>query len=283
MRSKFSLPGFGLVLMAILALMFAGCSDDSTTVIYDDSLTNGDPEDPEFLLVQDRVNDFFTQTQEDFLLGFENIYQLPTDTEEVRNMYGPMGPEDIVNYVYANGWHITYVERNNAYFNDFFHDSVQFQIDSEPVEEPTGLDLLHYIRYCGYATNVTDETHTDYNGHVDLIFEDLDTETCTINGTNSKLLEYTYICPESTVVSTYDFDNTISDVNVNEVPSYGWSGSYPVTGEMVITVAQVRDVDYGSGSQITVRNWSVSVEIEDGVAAVRVVSDDLVWDYEMEL
>jgi len=283
MLSKSTIPGIGLVFMMIVLLVFAGCSDDKSTSVPLDDLTNGDLEDPDFQLVKERIDNFFTNIQEDFQLGFDNIYQLPTDTDEVRNMYSPMGPDDIVTYAYTNGWHVTNVARFNASFDDYFRDSVQFQISGTPVEDPSGLDQMQYIRHWGYINNEADVTHTNTSGHINFVFDSLDTDVCNINGNDNRLIEYNYFGQDSTIHATYNFDATLLNVHVNSVPGYGWSGSCPTDGEVAIDIDQVYNVDNGSSNQFTIRNWSVSVAIQNGLAAVRVVSNNYVWNYEYQI
>jgi hypothetical protein len=277
MRLRNDLPGFGLALLAAIVLMTAGCSSDKTTTPAKG--TEGSPTDPQFLLVQGQINNYLDSTKEVFSVGLENIYQLPTDTDQVQVIHGPLGPDDTALYAYSDGWHVTYVSRQNAYFNDFFRDSVQFQINSVPAEEPDGLDYLHFIRQWGYTSNLTDQTHTDATGYINIEFAGLDEQTSTINGLNNILAEWKYISEDSIVTAIFDMDVTVTDVEIIKSDLYGWVSGCPHYGQLSMTVAQSYLVDYGSSDDFYVKDWEVLVEIEGGTADVRVSSDGLVWNY----
>ncbi len=124
MYQRGMIPGFGLFLLAVLVLFIGGCGDSSTSAItYDE----GSASDPYFVNLQMQIEDYLTDARLDFNRGLENIYQLPTDTQEARAEHNAAGPNDTVTAAYVDGWHVTYIARYNLAFNDFFRDSVQFQ------------------------------------------------------------------------------------------------------------------------------------------------------------
>ncbi|PKK84865.1 MAG: hypothetical protein CVT49_01545 [candidate division Zixibacteria bacterium HGW-Zixibacteria-1] len=282
MHPKISLPGIGLLLLAAMLFLMPGCSDDKNPV-PSTGFTAGDLENPEFLLVQDQINNFLHSTEETFLLGFENVYQLPTDTEYVRNHYGPMGPDDIVEYNYIEGWHITYIAHFNPYADDYFRDSVQFQIASEPVEDPEGLDALYYIRHWGYTSNEVDVTHTNRSGYANLQFTELDQDFGVVNGVNNSIVEWNYISEDSTVEAVYNIEMNINDITVGRVATYGWVSGCPREGRVNLTVDQAYSVNYGESSDFWVRNWDVRITFENGLANVNISSENQVWNYEYEV
>lgn len=282
MHPKTSIPGIGLLILAALMFLMSGCSDDDNP-IPSSGLTNGDPENPEFLMVQDQINDYLGSTEEMFILGMDNIYQLPTDTEYVRNMYGPMGPNDIVEYDYVDGWHITYIAHFNTYADDFFRDSVQFQIASEPVEEPEGLDAMYYIRHWGYTSNQVDVTYTNSNGYVNLQFTEMDQDFGVINGVNNSIIEWNYISDDSTVEAVFNMQLTAQNITVGKVATYGWISGCPRSGRMNLTIDQSCNVTIGENDNFWVRNWEVQITFDTGVANVQVTSDDQVWNYQCEV
>lgn len=277
MSSRSTIAGLGLLLLAAVLFAFAGCSSDKTTTSSTGRI--GSPSDPEFLLVKQQVDSYLDSTQEVFSVGLDNVYQLPTDTEEVRNMYSPMGPDDTALYSYTDGWHVTYVSRSNAYFSDFFRDSVQFQINSVPVEEPTDLDYLHFIRHWSYTSNQTDVTHVDMSGDINLEFENLDTEIATISGSNNARVEWSFISPDSTIEAIFELNVVVTDVTVNQIPLYGWVSGCPCSGGLTIDLDNSYVVDYGDNTDFWVRRWNVDIEFDNGVAGVRISSENEVWTY----
>jgi len=282
MHPKRSIPGIGLMFLAVMVFLMAGCSDDDNP-LPSAGQVNGSFDDPEFLLVQDQVEDFLTSTEQMFILGLDNVYQLPTDTEYVRNMYGPMGPDDIVQYDYAGGWHVTYIAHFNPFADDFFRDSVQFQVNSQPVEDPDGLDWMQYIRYWGYTSNVTTQTHTNQSGYVNFQFENLDENYATVNGFNNTLVEWNYVSEDSTVEAVFDMDMTVADVVIGQVPSYGWISGCPLEGNMTFGIEQAYNVSIGETNDFRVRSWDVWVTFDMGVADISISSENEIWNFQCDV
>jgi len=281
MHPKHTFPGIGLLFLAAMVFLMVGCSDDNP--LPSTGTIDGSFEDPEFVLIQDQIDDFLSSTEEMFILGLDNISQLPTDTEYIRNMYGPMGPDDIVEYDYVGGWHVTYIAHFNPFADDYFRDSVQFRINATPVEDPDGLDWMQYIRYWGFSNNQTEVTHTNKSGYLNFEFADLDQNVATVNGYSNSMIEWNYFSEDSTVEAVFDFEMEVADVTIGQVPTYGWISGCPFDGNASFTIEQAYSVDYGDTNEFWVRNWDVWVTFDYGVANVRITSENFVWNYQCEI
>jgi len=277
-------PGFGLLLLAAMLLVFGGCGDDNPPApITTDNPVEGDLNDPVFQSVQQQIDEYLQDSHELYGLGLDNIYQLPTDTDEVRNMLGPFGPDDTVAAAYVDGWHIMYISRHTLAYNEFFRDSVQFRINSVAVEEPQGLDYMRFVRYWGYTDKNVEETHTNKNGHLDFEFTNLDTDECNVNGFNNAIYEWNYISGDSTVEAIFDMVVTVNNVTLREVPNNGWINACPFSGELTFEIDQAYQVTINHDTEFWVTSWEASVTFESGTAFVEVVRDNVYWNYSYSL
>lgn len=281
MYSKSTFPGIGLLIVAVTLLMAAGCSDDSTTLTG--GPVAGSENDPEYLVVKQQLNGYLDSTSEIFSTGLNNIYQLPTSPDEIREQLSPMGPNDTAQYTYNGGWHVTYISQYFTYFSRYFRDSVQFQVDSTPVEESHDLDYMHYIRNWGYTSNLTDTTHTNMYGYINIEFDDLDQDICSVNGANNVLVEWTCISNDSTIEAIFDMEVTVDDVTMNCSSNYGQVSGCPLGGRLTMTIDESYSVNDGSSTDFSVRSWTVSVNFDDGVAGISVSSEGEVWSYTRQI
>lgn len=283
MHQKRTIPGLSLLLMAALLLVISGCGDDKVPAPVTNNQVPGDLEDPEFQAVQQQIDEYLSDAHGMFDLGLDNIYQLPADTEEVRVMHAAFGPNDTVAAAYVDGWHITYVSLYNLSFNSRFRDSVQFMVNSVPVESSNSLDYLHYIRYWNYEDNNTDETYYDKSGHLDIEFTNLDQDVCQVNGFNNSILVWNYISPDSTVEAIFDMVVEVNDVYLGQVPNNGWINACPMSGDLLMDIDEAYSVTINSSTDFWVTSWSATVEFVDGTASVEVIRNNVVWNYELDL
>ncbi len=280
MHHTWTKSGLGLLLLAAMLLVFGGCGDDNPPApITTNNPVEGDLNDPVFQTVQQQINEYLQDAHELYGLGFDNIYQLPTDTETVRNMMGPFGPDDTVAAAYVDGWHVMYISRHTLSFDEFFRDSVQFRINSEAVEEPQGLDYMRFIRYWGYTDKDVDETHTNKYGHLDLEYTNLNTGACNINGFNNAIFEWNYISADSTVEAIFDMVVTTNDLSILEVPYNGWISACPVSGELTFEIDQAYSVTINYDTEFWVTSWEATVTFENGTASVEVIRNNVCWNY----
>jgi len=277
MRAKQFLPGMGLLALVAVMLIAFGCSDDSPTKSY----TAGSDTDPDFAMVQNQVNTFLDSTIQFFANSFDNYNVMPNDDDLVESQYSPMYPTDTATYTYDGGWHEIYVTRSNSFFTDHIRDSLQFQINNDPVENASGADFMHLVRHWDYVTGeaYTVYTHTDMEGSLDLQFADLDTELCTINGVNDITVIWNYISGDTTIEATFEIEMTVDDISIAPVPTYGWASGCPTSGEIDFTVEQSYTIETDVVSDPIEKSWTVRVEWEDGVASVRVYWGDYRWTY----
>jgi hypothetical protein len=279
MRFRTVLPGLGLLVLAAILFWAAGCSDEKSPINNNNPINYGSLTDPDFIMVQDQVNNYLDSSVDYFSAGLGNISKLPSDTGKIRVQYGPMSPEDTVAYTYLNGWHIVYVSRSNLFFTDRFMDSVQFMNNSDPIQNPNGLDYMHYIHHWNFANRDTTVTHTNLSGGIDLEFSGLDGNIATINGTKNLLAEWVYFSNDTTLKAFHDMDVQVNGVTVQKSANYGWASGCPTGGSVNMDINQSYIINVGAGPNLHVKTWQVTVTFNDGVAAVIAVSAGQVWNY----
>jgi len=245
MRAKCIMPGFGLLLLAVAFLVIAGCSSDDSNTPAGVNLTEGSMTDPQFL----------------------------------HNIHGPMGPNDTAQYAYANGWHVTYIAKYATNFNVHFRDSVQFRKNSVTIESPDSLDYLHYIRNWSLTSNLTTQTHTNLSRQTNIIYSNLDSDTADINGTSNSDVEWNFISDDSTVSAVFDMDVTVSNVRVVRSNLYGWVSGCACDGSLSMVINEIYAATIGQNETEISRNWTVTIDIDGGVAEVTIISGNETWNY----
>lgn len=276
MRLKNVFPGVGLILLAAILLFWAGCSSNKT--IVNNEPTDGSLTDPEFLLVKQQINNYLDSTMELLTGGFENIAHLPTDTDQVDIIHGPMGVNDTVTYQYIGGWHITYVSHYYQNFDFRFRDSVQFQKNSIAVPSADSADYMRYIHHWYISSNFINVTHTNSSGDVDIVYTNLDTDTATINGTNDMMIVWNFISNDSTLTATFDIDVTVDNIRTKKAMD-GWISGCPCSGDINMTIAQSSILVVNDATTIRVRNWAIDISFNNGTATATITSDNEKWTY----
>lgn len=276
MRPKYLVPGLTLVMIIAIFGYFAGCSKDNVPT---NQITEGSLTDPDFVPVQNQVDSYLDSTVQIFSAALDNSDRAPIDTQYVRGNYSPLGPNDTVTCVYANGWYIIYVAKDNAFMTFHTTDSVQFQKDSVIVESPLGMDYMHFVRRWEFISKLTSVTHTNIDGYVNLAFTGLDGEFATVNGDKNYNVEWNYVGQDSSIVALYNMDITVDNVTIYHSPGAGWPTACPSGGTIQADIAQSYTVTKNSIPTTLTRNWVVTVTISEGVATVKVEGINKVWNY----
>jgi hypothetical protein len=276
MRSKFAVPGFGLLVLIIMFGFIAGCSEDN---VPNNQVAEGSLTDPVFIPVQTQINNYLDSSIQVFSTALDNASQVPTDTEYVRNHYSPMGPYDTVTAEYVNGWYIVYESRTNAYYTHHSRDSIRFQLDGVAIENPLDMDYMHFIHRWDFTNKMTQSTHTNMDGYVNLEFEGMDGTVATINGNKDLLVEWNYIGQDSNITARYDMSIEVNDVTVQKSSGFGWSSGCPTSGTMNADISQSYMVKKGSAENTYNFSWTVAITIQNGVANVEVNGQSKVWHY----
>lgn len=284
MRAKLFVAGVGLMLLAAVLLSISGCSDSST------NWTAGSETDYDYLMVQDQIDIVIDSAIASFGSGFDSYNLLPTDEEDddvIIATYAPGGGD--VNFTYdyysSTGWHEIWVANETDYYNMYVRDSVQFQLDDDFVEDALGADYMNYIHNWVYETDAyyQDETHFNWDGRTQLIYQKLDESLCELDGSNLSEFEWNYFADDTTIAAEFTADVSYRNIEFSPVPGYGWVSGCPVSGRMSGTFSQEYTITIDETPVEVSKEWKVTVNFEDGSAKVWITSGNNSWRYTRDI
>ncbi|MFH1373939.1 MAG: hypothetical protein ABII79_09105 [bacterium] len=267
-------------LLVGLLVFFAGCgSDDNTT-----TGSSVDYNNPEFLLVQQKVNDFVDSTLNNLESGLENIYQLATDTTIDPVQYGSHPPDydstrDSASATYADGWHVVYFAIHRNEYDAHLRDSIRFVKAGVPQQVASGLDSLLYKRFWSYDETDTTVTCLSCLGNAGYYFGGLDTDQATISGSDSWQVHSKFVSPDSTVWRDISLNATAADIKVNK-SMIGWDQGCPVRGSISASIQMIYQKD---SAVPDTSNWTIDLGFVGGSMSAIVNDGSCVWTYNTQL
>ncbi len=273
MRPRKALLVFGLAAVTGLSLLVIGCSGDSNS----SNLTPGSLSDPNFVAVQNEVNNLIDSTVSYISLGLNNLLVLPGDTDVIIVSYGPTPGDSVsADYVYENGWHIVSWTGNFSGKTTSFKDSIQF-LDNlgQPQQDNDNTETLIYKHRWVEITIDTTVSYTDYSGVVALTLHNLGSGSATVNGSHSIDVSIKIVTVDSTVWRDISVEGTVSNLAIIDVPG-GWLQNCPLSG----TIGATANMTYTKDSSNPVTSdWSFSIQFTDGLISVSAISGTTSWYY----
>jgi hypothetical protein len=272
----------GIVLLAVVGIV--GCSDDETTA--PPSVTYGSLDDPQFVPIKAQIDDALTNFVGDVVAGFDNLYVRPGDTASVRadltppsTVPDPNADPDILVVLYQNGWHFVYATYTGDVYQSRLADSIQYQIDGTPVEEPSGsVDYIHFITNWTFTALDPNVSHINYTGRTEFELANLDLNAAVVNGAAARTLEVAYIANDTTMNNVFSFNGTVENLTVPKA-ELGWSSGCPISGTIDMTLAHVFSWSNGATFGVGGRNWTIAVTFDDGTATVTADNGETTWRY----
>lgn len=273
MRPRKALLVFGLAAVTGLSLLVIGCSGDSNS----SNMTRGSLSDPNFVAVQNEVNNLIDSTVSYISLGLKNLLVLPGDTDVIIVAYGPTPGDSVsADYVYVNGWHIVSWTGSFSGKTSSFKDSIQF-LDSlgQPQQDNNNTETLIYKHRWAEISLDTTVSYTDYSGVVALTLDNLVSGSATVNGFHSFDVSIKIVTIDSTVWRDISVEGTVSNLAIIDVPG-GWLQNCPLSGTIGATANMTYTKD--NGNPVT-SNWSFSMKFTDGLISVNAISGTTSWYY----
>ncbi len=278
------LTGVIIISMAVLY----GCSFDKTTTTP--TMTYGSLDDPEFVPVKAQIDNTVSTIVDDIVAGCSNLYVAPGDTSSVQNQLTPPAtqpdPEidpDVLIAIYENGWHFVYATYTGDVYYSQITDSIMFQIDDTPVQNPTTeVDFIHYIDNWTFTAINQDVSHNDFAGRNDFQIAGLDQTVAVINGSTTNSIETNYIDSDTSMTNLYTFDVIATDLNVPKILSQ-WNSGCPQSGTLNIGMSNVYNWTDATTEGTGGADWAINVSFNDGNATVTANNGDVTWRYECEV
>ncbi len=273
MRPHKALLVLGLVAVTGFSLLVSGCSSDSNS----SNLTPGSLTDPNFVAVQNEVNNLIDSTISYISDGLYNLLVLPGDTDVIIVAFGPTPGDSVsADYVYENGWHIVSWIGSFSGKTSSFKDSIQF-LDNlgQPQQDNNNTETLIYKHRWVEISIDTTVSFTDYSGVVALTLDNLGSGSATVSGSHSIDVSIKTVTVDSTVWRDIAVEGTVSNLAISEVTG-GWLQNCPSSG----TIGATANMTYTKDSDNPVTSdWSFSIQFTDGTIRASAISGTTSWSY----
>lgn len=276
MRSFKSLTVLGFVLLACMSFLFVGCgSDDKAPTSNAGSLT-----DANFIAVQEQVESLADSTIAFVLSGMQSASAVSADGDIIPFLYSPaFNDSDQITISYVNGWHVVNLVHSTTDFSFNVLDSVRFYNNDEISQLGAGADSIWYRHYWDFAVQDQNASYTTFDGAARFDLRGLDTQQANINGSNEFIVENQYVSVDSTVIRTFDFASTVTNLAVNKT-GVGWVQGCPNSG----TISTSLSMSYTKDDYTPITStWDITMTFSEGTAAVTVSSGGVVWSYTTDM
>lgn len=275
-----ALAGIIVVLMALVV----GCSSKQTTT--SPTITYGELNDPEFVLVKVQVDSVLTNIVSNVLSGLNNLSVAPGDTNSVQILMSPpsIEPEPDANpdsllAVYVGDWNYVYATYTGSSYFSRLRDSIQYKDGGVVQKSPSGtVDYIHNITNWTFTALDQSTSHSDYLGRLDFELGSLDQSIATINGSYLTIIKNVYVGFDSSFTEIYSFDIDATGFRVSRT-SGEWASGCPTAGTLTIDLDYIysweNNIAFGSGNS----SWTATANFLNGTATVTLSDGTTLWQY----
>lgn len=270
MRSGKLFSVFSLMLLVSLTMFMVGCGDDDPTN------TRGSLTDPQFMVVQDQVNEYVDSTMSFVMDGFKAMTGISTGGNIDPIYYGPVFPDsDNVSVTYVGGWHVANVLKSRNEFQFSILDSVQFYTDGQVSQLGNNADTVYLRHQWEYVMADTTVSNFGVNGFSNYDLRNLQGTEAFVDGSQDLEMHTKFVSADSTVWYGFTFSSETVDLVIPRT-SGGWTQSCPSSGTISATIEVVYQKD---GETPITSNWDATISFNEGVMAVSIISGTTVWTY----
>ncbi|MFQ5499083.1 MAG: hypothetical protein ACE5FH_05385 [Candidatus Zixiibacteriota bacterium] len=263
-----------IVVAGLLVVGLSGCGSDDTTPTG----SIGNSNDPEYIVVNNQVDDFVDSSLAMLGQGLGSITKLAADDQidPAQYIVVPGGSGDAnSSYDQVTGWHTVWgtVEGTGATVTVL--DSIQFRNGAGAFQQTvTDLASLTFKHVWSYDATDTAVTHTNYDGTSSFVYSNINTDQTTVSGSNNLQANVKIVAADSTVWRDLTIDGTFTGIQINKTGS-GWAQSCPVSGSLAGSV----DMSYKKGTADSVLStWTLSLSIANGVFSSSIKSGNTTWN-----
>ena len=259
MRSGKTIFVLSLTVIASLALIIGGCSDDKPTQYQPTE------QDLNYAAVSEETNEVLDSAVSSFASALELFaMQTPSDTA-ISVVYSPINP-DSVNA--ENNWYVVFASELATGYSRSLIDSIQFRKNNIAQESALDADQMSLRHHFGLEYGDTTGIFRNREGYANFEFTNLNTNSATINGVREIGIQTR--AEVNDVPWRRDFSIELNFANVT-VPRSGdnWLRGCPDGGTVTGTVSLVSV----RGTADPVESvWAFEIVFDSGTAEVTVTS-----------
>lgn len=261
---KRGLKLFGLILIGAM-LAFIACSDNST----DSDLTEGDPEDPNFLMAQGLVEGFVDSTFSYMMFASEYLYFEGGGLWQATNdsMHAIFDAETC--------WWELYVSYDDTTgFGFTLIDSVKFQdvAGCQQFPDSTTTTQIEYRAYADVFASA-DSGSIDATLIESLLMTGIQSDLVVINSSGSADIGMNY----GQISYIVAYEAAVTDVTFYRDDLMGDGEVYPVSGSMALAMSVDTTTPNGSASI----SWTADITFYEDHYHVRAESGDNYWEWDV--
>lgn len=249
-------------------LAFTACSDNAT----DSDLTEGNPDDPNFVQAQGLAEAYVDTLFESFEMAFGYM------TFQGDGPLNTVGDSLNINYDEETCWWQIYIS------SDISTDSIDYSlifIDSVRFNNETGCQILPdsltttQIEYRAYLdlSVIADSGSIIVDSYQNALLTGIQSDFVVLNASNSTYMDMDL----GFLAFTVDYDGTITDLTFNHADLEGEAEVYPLSGSASVAMAIVGSSHDGSGAQ----SWTVDITFYEDHYSARAESGDNYWEWDV--
>jgi len=256
-----------LLLSVILVgafLAFVACSDNST----DSNLTEGDPNDPNFIQAKSLAEAYVDTLFESFEMVFGYL------SFDGSGPLSAVGDSFNINYDQETCWWEIYASFDSTGFSFVFVDSGRFYDGRRCQMLPdslttTQIEYRAYLDLSAYA----DSGSLVVDAEEEALVTGIQSDQVVVNASNSTFMDMDL----GFLAMTVDYNGTITDLTFNRVDLDGEPPVYPMSGSAEVAMTIEGSSDQGSGSG----SWMVDVTFYEDHYHARAESGDNYWEWDV--
>lgn len=266
MRSGKMFFVLSLFLVAIVALIISGCSDDKKPTA---PLTD---QDQNYNAVSDEANEALDSAISTFASAL-SVYdiQQPIDTA-VDVVYSPINPDSVNT---EGTWYVIYASDLATSYSWSRVDSLKFASGASPLPSGVGATRASVRHHFELEYGDTTGIYRNREGNASFEFTGINTNTATVNGTRDITISSRAEVNGAEWRRDYTIEMTFADVAVPKADGNfrrGCPNSGTVTGTVVLSAAK-NDVSLGESS------WDFEATFDNGTVEVTITNDTYVRTY----
>jgi hypothetical protein len=267
MRSGKTIFVLSLTLIACLALIIAGCSDDAKPTISAPT-----EQDLNYTAVSDETNEVLDSAISSFATSLEVFtMQTPSDTS-ISVVYSPINPDSIAA---ENNWHIVYASELATGYSWNLIDSIQFRKNGIAQESALNADQMTLHHNFSLEYGDTTSFFRNREGYANLEFTNLDTDVATVNGTREVSIQTRAEVNGETWRRDFNIELSFANVTVPRADD-NWLRGCPNSGTVTGTVTLVSS---RGANDPTESKWDFEVTFDNGIIDATVTSGTYTKSY----